>query len=105
MSKRPLPSYTSKDLAGIAVQHGEDAFEAGRDVILTLKDSSILDDKGMAVEIAWALSVSWARRPLSSLPLMLLLCVCVCVAGELAEDADVLEVRVAPPARPLGTML
>lgn len=41
--------YTTKDLAGIEVQHGEEAFEEGREVILTLKDSKILDDKGTSV--------------------------------------------------------
>jgi hypothetical protein len=51
-------AYTAKDLEGIEVQHGEEAFEEGRDVILTLKDSKILTDKGtVATCFAWQLFV------------------------------------------------
>ena len=39
--------YSAKDLAGLAVQHDEGAFAEGQEVILTLKDTQILDDKGV----------------------------------------------------------
>ena len=36
--------YSSHDLAGLTVEHKEDRFLEGSDVVLTLKDSKILDD-------------------------------------------------------------
>ena len=36
--------YSSHDLAGLTVEHKEDHFLEGSDVVLTLKDSKILDD-------------------------------------------------------------
>jgi U4/U6.U5 tri-snRNP-associated protein 1 len=39
--------YGEKDLKGIKVSHGADAFEEGEEHVLTLKDSKILDDEGM----------------------------------------------------------
>lgn len=38
--------YGEKDLRGIKVSHGADAFEEGEEHVLTLKDSKILDDEG-----------------------------------------------------------
>ncbi|GAA5943917.1 hypothetical protein JCM3775_002277 [Rhodotorula graminis] len=37
--------YGEDDLAGLKVAHGADAFEEGEDVVLTLKDSRVLDDE------------------------------------------------------------
>ncbi|XP_019850472.1 PREDICTED: U4/U6.U5 tri-snRNP-associated protein 1-like [Amphimedon queenslandica] len=37
-------SYSSHNLAGLTIEHKEDRFQEGRDVILTLKDTKILDD-------------------------------------------------------------
>ncbi|GAA6012282.1 hypothetical protein JCM11491_007081 [Sporobolomyces phaffii] len=37
--------YGEKDLKGIKVSHGADAFEEGEEHVLTLKDSKILDDE------------------------------------------------------------
>ena len=39
-------AYGEQDLAGIKVGHGADAFEAGEDVVLTLKDSRVLAGEG-----------------------------------------------------------
>lgn len=36
--------YSGHDLAGLTVEHKEDRFKDGRDVVLTLKDTRILDD-------------------------------------------------------------
>lgn len=38
--------YGEEDLAGLKVAHGAEAFEEGEDVVLTLKDSRVLDDEG-----------------------------------------------------------
>lgn len=38
--------YGERDLAGLKVAHGAEAFEEGEDTVLTLKDSRILDDEG-----------------------------------------------------------
>ncbi len=43
-SSKPPSSYTSKDLTGIKILHKEDTFKEGRDVVLTLKDSTVLDE-------------------------------------------------------------
>ncbi|POY74859.1 hypothetical protein BMF94_2132 [Rhodotorula taiwanensis] len=37
--------YGERDLAGLKVAHGAEAFEEGEDTVLTLKDSRILDDE------------------------------------------------------------
>ncbi|GAA6048281.1 hypothetical protein JCM3770_006518 [Rhodotorula araucariae] len=37
--------YGEADLAGLKVAHGAEAFEEGEDVVLTLKDSRVLDDE------------------------------------------------------------
>ncbi|GAA5916417.1 hypothetical protein JCM8208_000912 [Rhodotorula glutinis] len=37
--------YGENDLAGLKVAHGAEAFEEGEDVVLTLKDSRVLDDE------------------------------------------------------------
>ncbi|GAA5977595.1 hypothetical protein JCM11641_006872 [Rhodosporidiobolus odoratus] len=37
--------YGERDLAGLKVAHGADAFEEGEDTVLTLKDTRILDDE------------------------------------------------------------
>lgn len=39
-------AYDERDLAGLKVGHGAEAFETGEDVILTLKDSRVLGDDG-----------------------------------------------------------
>ena len=41
-----LKEYTEKDLQGIKVSHEADDFEEGEEVVLTLKDSRILDEEG-----------------------------------------------------------
>lgn len=46
-----LPKYGEQDLKGIKVSHGEDDFEEGEDVVLTLKDSRVLDDEGECTSI------------------------------------------------------
>lgn len=38
--------YGEEDLAGLKVAHDVDAFDEGEDVVLTLKDSRVLDDEG-----------------------------------------------------------
>ena len=38
-------AYSSKELAGLKVRHGADEVNEGETMILTLKDSSILDEK------------------------------------------------------------
>lgn len=40
-----ITRYGAKDLKGIKVSHGADAFEEGEEHVLTLKDSKILDDE------------------------------------------------------------
>ena len=40
----PQPSYTATDLTGIKIQHKDDTFKEGRDIVLTLKDSAVLDE-------------------------------------------------------------
>jgi U4/U6.U5 tri-snRNP-associated protein 1 len=37
--------YSSQDLAGLTIEHKEDQFVKGTDVILTLKDSKVLEDQ------------------------------------------------------------
>ena len=39
-------AYTSKDLKGLKVRHNADDIVEGREVVLTLKDTSVLDDDG-----------------------------------------------------------
>ncbi|CAN0308011.1 unnamed protein product [Lampetra planeri] len=39
------PSYTSKDLTGLSVEHDIETFQEGQTVILTLKDKAILDEE------------------------------------------------------------
>lgn len=47
----PSPqAYTAQDLQGLAVQHKEDTFQEGRTVILTLKDSGVLDNDNDTLE-------------------------------------------------------
>ena len=43
-------AYTAQDLRGLAVQHKEDTFQEGRTVILTLKDSGVLDNDDDTLE-------------------------------------------------------
>lgn len=38
-------AYSSSHLAGLTIEHKEDRFLEGRDVVLTLKDTKILDDE------------------------------------------------------------
>lgn len=44
--KTKASSYTSKDLKGLKVRHNADDIVEGREVVLTLKDTSVLDDDG-----------------------------------------------------------
>ena len=37
--------YTPQDLSGLKIEHKEDHFKEGRDVVLTLKDSGVLDEE------------------------------------------------------------
>ncbi|KAK9449991.1 SART-1 protein [Limtongia smithiae] len=41
----PVPEYTANDLKGLKVGHSLDEFDGQEDVILTLKDSNVLDDE------------------------------------------------------------
>ena len=43
-----VKEYTEKDLLGIKVSHEADDFEEGEEVVLTLKDSRILDEQGQS---------------------------------------------------------
>lgn len=38
-------NYSSKDLRGLRIEHDSDRFKEGRDVVLTLKDKGVLDEK------------------------------------------------------------
>uniref|UniRef100_H3ASQ1 Spliceosome associated factor 1, recruiter of U4/U6.U5 tri-snRNP n=1 Tax=Latimeria chalumnae TaxID=7897 RepID=H3ASQ1_LATCH len=40
------PSYTSRNLQGLTVEHKIDSFKEGETVILTLKDKGVLDEEG-----------------------------------------------------------
>ncbi|XP_071961912.1 U4/U6.U5 tri-snRNP-associated protein 1-like [Antedon mediterranea] len=42
-------NYSSKDIAGLQVQHSVNSFKEGKSVILTLKDSGILDEEDDAL--------------------------------------------------------
>ncbi|XP_065906677.1 U4/U6.U5 tri-snRNP-associated protein 1-like isoform X2 [Dysidea avara] len=48
--KEKAEEYTSRDLHGLKVEHSEGSFREGKDIILTLKDSAILDDVGDVLE-------------------------------------------------------
>lgn len=41
-----LANYGEDDLRGLKVAHGEQDFEEGEEIILTLKDARVLDDEG-----------------------------------------------------------
>lgn len=43
---REAAKYGEEDLAGLKVAHGEDDFEEGKDVVLTLADRKVLEDDG-----------------------------------------------------------
>ncbi|XP_061429673.1 U4/U6.U5 tri-snRNP-associated protein 1 [Lethenteron reissneri] len=45
MGAKKEPSYTSKDLTGLSVEHDIETFQEGQTVILTLKDKAILDEE------------------------------------------------------------
>lgn len=47
--RKAVGGYSSKDLAGLKVQHNADEIMEGETMILTLKDSSILDDTRGAI--------------------------------------------------------
>ena len=70
--------YSARDLAGIEVQHGEEEFVEGQDVILTLKDSRILDEKGM-LPVAGAFAPCFSRRCCAAMhaPMQLILQRCL----------------------------
>lgn len=44
------PGYSSRDLAGLRVQHDAEGLAAGETVVLTLDDKGILNEKGELVE-------------------------------------------------------
>lgn len=46
-SKKKEHNYDSKALTGLKVEHSYDRFQEGKNMILTLKDSQILDEKAM----------------------------------------------------------
>lgn len=46
--------YGEKDLLGLKVGHDAEDFEEGEDVVLTLKDSRILDDDGTSISLSLA---------------------------------------------------
>lgn len=50
------------DLAGIKVGHGADDFEAGEDVILTLKDSKVLGEDGTCLDLLASLAFEKRAR-------------------------------------------
>ena len=63
--KRGSTSYTSKDLRGLKVRHTADEINEGQEVVLTLKDTSVLDDEDDELEnvlIAERKSRKKARR-------------------------------------------
>jgi U4/U6.U5 tri-snRNP-associated protein 1 len=43
-------AYTSRDLSGLKVEHGEGSFAEGQTVILTLKDAPVLEEGGDVLE-------------------------------------------------------
>jgi U4/U6.U5 tri-snRNP-associated protein 1 len=43
VSERP-PVYSTRDLAGLTVEHSKEAFMEGKSVVLTLKDAHVLDE-------------------------------------------------------------
>ncbi|OQV18534.1 putative U4/U6.U5 tri-snRNP-associated protein 1 [Hypsibius exemplaris] len=53
---RRQPSYTMNDLKGLRVEHDMEKFQEGRDVILTLKDSGVLDEDAGDVLVSTALN-------------------------------------------------
>ena len=42
---KSVPKYSSQDLAGLTIEHKEDHFVEGKEVVLTLKDSKVLDEE------------------------------------------------------------
>lgn len=63
--KRGSTAYTSKDLRGLKVRHTADEINEGQEVVLTLKDTSVLDDEDDELEnvlIAERKSRKKARR-------------------------------------------
>ena len=51
MEEMDKAAYGEDDLIGLKVRHGAEAFESGEDVILTLKDSRVLEAEGQQSEI------------------------------------------------------
>ncbi|XP_062501213.1 U4/U6.U5 tri-snRNP-associated protein 1-like isoform X2 [Corticium candelabrum] len=45
MAKEARPEYSLRDLAGLTVEHSRDTFLEGKSVVLTLKDSDVLDEE------------------------------------------------------------
>ena len=45
LKKNVVKKYSSRDLAGLRVEHATDELKSGGDTILTLQDGDILDDK------------------------------------------------------------
>lgn len=43
--------YGEEDLAGLKVAHGAEAFEEGKDVVLTLLDRKVVDDEGESLAL------------------------------------------------------
>lgn len=44
-SKSKATKYSSQDLAGMTIEHKEDRFAEGEEVVLTLKDAKVLDEE------------------------------------------------------------
>lgn len=54
MEEADKAAYDERDLAGLKVRHGAEQFEEGEDVILTLRDSRVLEGEGVSCFVLWA---------------------------------------------------
>lgn len=53
MEEADKAAYDERDLAGLKVRHGAEQFEEGEDVILTLRDSRVLEGEGVSGFLLW----------------------------------------------------
>jgi hypothetical protein len=53
MEEADKAAYDERDLAGLKVRHGAEQFEEGEDVILTLRDSRVLEGEGVSCLVLW----------------------------------------------------
>lgn len=64
--KPALSEYTADDLKGIKVAHDIDELDAGRDIVLTLKDGSVLDDEDDVLESSDLVSKEKLKKKLDA---------------------------------------